>query len=207
MQDGKKLKKPSHFSIVRSADLCYTFTKAFYKIFLKKGAPMENKLFVTYEQFGAVGDGKADDIEAIAKAHAYANEHRLPVKAKDDATSYIGGKDVAVIIKTSTDFGKAHFIIDDRECENHRVHIFRVTSDFSYYPITIEKIDQGQKTIDIPHEGNIFVKVKNENKRVYIRYGANQNNGNALLDYFTVDKDGNIGTLMAWQFDEGEVYR
>ena len=163
---------------------------------------MNEKKYVSYEDFGAIGDGKADDIEAIAKAHEYANEHRLPVKAKDDATYYIGGKDLPVIIKTSTDFGKAHFIIDDRECENHKVHIFRVTSDCEYFPVQIEKLEKGQKRIDIPHEGNLYVRVKNENKRVYIRYGANQNNGSALFDCFTVDKDGNIGTLMAWQFDE-----
>ena len=163
---------------------------------------MNEKFFVTYEQFGAIGDGKTDDIEAIAKAHAYANEHRLPVKAKDDATYYIGGKCCPVTVKTSTDFGKAHFIIDDRACEAHNKHIFYVTSDCEYYPVKIDKLDKGQKKIDIPHEGNIFVKVRNENKRVYIRYGANQNNGSALIDYFTVDKDGNIGTLMAWQFDE-----
>ena len=162
---------------------------------------MEKK-FVTYEEFGAVGDGVTCDIEAIAKAHEYANANGLPVKAKDDATYYISGKACPVTVKTSTDFGKAHFIIDDRECENHTKHIFYVESDFSYEPIQIDKIDKGQKKIDIPHEGNIFVRVKNENKRVYIRYGANQNNGAALLDYFTVDKDGNIGTLMAWQFDE-----
>ena len=152
---------------------------------------MEKK-FVTYEEFGAVGDGVTCDIEAIAKAHEYANANGLPVKAKDDATYYISGKACPVTVKTSTDFGKAHFIIDDRECENHTKHIFYVESDFSYEPIQIDKIDKGQKKIDIPHEGNIFVRVKNENKRVYIRYGANQNNGSALLDYFTVDKDGNI---------------
>ena len=36
--------------------------------------------FVTYEAFGAVGDGVTDDAAAIAAAHAYANEHHLPVK-------------------------------------------------------------------------------------------------------------------------------
>ena len=130
------------------------------------------KQFVTYEAFGAVGDGKTCDIEAIAKAHEYANANNLPVKAKDDATYYISGKACPVTIKTSTDFGKAHFIIDDRECEAHNKHIFYVASDCEYYPVEIKKLDRGQKKIDIPHEGNIFVKVKNENKRDYIRFCA-----------------------------------
>ena len=47
--------------------------------------------FVTYEAFGAVGDGVTDDTAAIVAAHAYANEHGLPVKTDPDATYYIGG--------------------------------------------------------------------------------------------------------------------
>ena len=48
---------------------------------------------VRYGDFGARGDGRTDDIEAIAKAHAFANTHGLPVKADGDATYFIGGKD------------------------------------------------------------------------------------------------------------------
>jgi hypothetical protein len=36
---------------------------------------------VEYADFGAKGDGTTDDIESILAAHAFANEHRLPVKA------------------------------------------------------------------------------------------------------------------------------
>ena len=42
--------------------------------------------FVSYEQFGAIGDGAHDDFEAIAAAHAYANENGLTVKANAGAT-------------------------------------------------------------------------------------------------------------------------
>ena len=35
---------------------------------------------VAYEDFGAVGDGVADDLEAICKAHEFANLHGLPVR-------------------------------------------------------------------------------------------------------------------------------
>ena len=41
---------------------------------------MEGKKYVTYEEFGAIGDGKTCDIEAIAKAHEYANANGLSVK-------------------------------------------------------------------------------------------------------------------------------
>ena len=36
--------------------------------------------FVTYEQFGAKGDGVTDDAAAIKAAHDYANEQNLPVR-------------------------------------------------------------------------------------------------------------------------------
>ena len=163
---------------------------------------MEAKKFVTYEEFGAVGDGKTDDINAIVAAHEYANANLLPVKAKDDATYYIGGKAKPATIRTSTDFGKAHFIIDDREIEDREKHIFYVLSDFDYYPLEIKRLDKDQKKLCAGQSERIFVKVKNENKRVYIRKGANANAGTALQDYFTVDKDGNIETLLPWQFDE-----
>ena len=50
---------------------------------------MELKKTVSYEDFGAVGDGKTDDFDAIARAHAYANENNLEVKVRGK-TYYIG---------------------------------------------------------------------------------------------------------------------
>src|SRR5690606_25653402 len=50
------------------------------------------KGWVSYSDFGAIGDGKSDDIEEIVAAHAFANQHNLSVKADDNATYYIGGK-------------------------------------------------------------------------------------------------------------------
>ena len=35
--------------------------------------------FITYEMFGAVGDGVTDDMPAIAKAHEEANQCNKPV--------------------------------------------------------------------------------------------------------------------------------
>ena len=69
--------------------------------------------FVRYSDFGARGDGKTDDIDAIAATHAYANKKGLPVKADDDATYYISGKDRTAVIQTDTDFGTARFIIEN----------------------------------------------------------------------------------------------
>lgn len=79
-----------------------------------------NKKYVTYEEFGAVGDGVTDDFAAIKRAHDYANEAGLPVRARDGAHYYIHYNEIdgtvcSAIIKTPTNWGEARFTIDDRD--------------------------------------------------------------------------------------------
>ena len=106
--------------------------------------------FVRYSDFGARGDGKKDDINAIAVTHAFANEHGLPVKADEEASYYISGKEQIVIIKTNTDFGSANFIIDDTEVENRNAPIFIVKSDLKpFKPEGVSKLKKHQKKIKI----------------------------------------------------------
>ena len=80
-------------------------------------ADIDTKGYVTYKDFGAVGDGVTDDYKAIVATHEYANSKGLPVKADAGATYYIGHMDPSnkkgALIKTDTDWGDATFIIDD----------------------------------------------------------------------------------------------
>ena len=76
---------------------------------------------VYYEDFGAKGDGKTDDFDAIYRTHEFANECGQTVKADPNATYYIfntasPGKTTArtAIIQTNVDWQGAEFIIDDR---------------------------------------------------------------------------------------------
>ena len=84
--------------------------------------------YTLYSDFGAKGDGKTDDIDAIATTHTYANQHGLPVKADQGATYYISGKNRTADIRTDTDFGTASFLIDDTNIQNRNTHIFTVSS-------------------------------------------------------------------------------
>ncbi|MBQ1634347.1 MAG: hypothetical protein II050_06635, partial [Bacteroidaceae bacterium] len=45
-----------------------------------------SRKYVTYEEYGAVGDGVHDDQAAIIAAHKAANELGLPVRATDGKT-------------------------------------------------------------------------------------------------------------------------
>jgi hypothetical protein len=160
---------------------------------------------VSYSDFGARGDGKTDDIEAIASAHAFANQHGLSVKADEGATYYIGGKDRTAIIRTDTDFGIAAFIIDDTDIENRNAHVFLVSSSLQpFHPEGITSLRRNQEKIDVSLPGPCLITVTNSNVRRYIRFGANQNAGTPQTDIFIVDKDGNIDmdAPIIWDFDQ-----
>ena len=161
---------------------------------------MINEKYVSYEDFGAVGDGVTDDMPAIIKAHEYANVNRLPVRAKDGATYYIGGGALTAVIMTDVDFGTAHFIIDDRELENVKANIFNVVSNHKPYTPEISEVYSGQKKLDFPHEGRTYVRIYNAEKRIFRRKGENANNGVDATDCFVVDGDGNIENDINWDY-------
>ena len=62
---------------------------------------MELKKTVSYEDFGAVGDGITDDQNAIRATHEYANENGIDVVCKGAKTYYIGIMSKTIPIKTS----------------------------------------------------------------------------------------------------------
>lgn len=162
---------------------------------------MDEKKYVTYEQFGAKGDGKTDDLPAIVAAHNYANENGLDVRANDDATYYIGGKALTAKIMTNTYFGKAKFIIDDVKLENIRQNLFNVATSAKRFTPDIKSLVHDQKKVDFPHEGNVYVRVYSNQRKVYIRKGLNMNNGSDASDAFIVDKDGNVLNGINWDYE------
>lgn len=160
---------------------------------------------VRYEDFGAIGDGEADDIEAIAKAHAFANEKGLRVEADDKATYFIGRRDMTVVIQTDTDFGEAKFVIDDTEVEKRSAHVFSVRSMFE--PVKPEgivslKLNQSRIAAELPQD--CVMRVTDSNVKRYIRRGLNQNSGSSQTDVFVVGKEGQVdaNTPILWDFDQ-----
>lgn len=170
-----------------------------------KTQPVKEKKKVYYSDFGAVGDGVTDDMDAIIAAHEYANQQGLDVKADDGATYYIGGKDRTAIIQTNTDFGDAEFIIDDREVDNRNAAVFLVSSDLEPFDIeSISSLQRNQEKIDASLPGPCLITVTNSHVKHYIRYGLNQNNGSSQTDIFAVDENGNVDmdAPIIWDFDQ-----
>ncbi|MFC4872025.1 hypothetical protein [Negadavirga shengliensis] len=160
---------------------------------------------VRYSDFGASGDGQTDDIDAIAAAHVYANQHGLPVKADGGATYYIGGKSRTAVIQTDTDFGTAAFIIDDTEVQDRTTPVFRVSSSLTpFKPEGISSLKRNQEKIDISLPGTCLITVTDANVKRYIRFGPNQNSGAPQTDIFIVDKDGHVDmdAPIIWDFDQ-----
>ncbi|MGJ8644340.1 MAG: hypothetical protein ACSHX9_13100 [Luteolibacter sp.] len=165
----------------------------------------EDMQMVRYEDFGALGDGKTDDIGAIAKAHAFANEKGLRVEADDKATYFIGGRDMTVVIQTDTDFGEAKFIIDDTKVENRNAHVFAVRSKLEpFNPKGIDSLKRNQRRIAAELPQDCVMRVTDSKVKRYIRRGLNQNSGSSQTDVFVVGKDGQVdaNTPILWDFDQ-----
>lgn len=160
---------------------------------------------VRYSDFGAVGDGKTDDLDAIVAAHAFANLHNLSVQARNDATYYIGGADRTAVIQTNTRFGTADFIIDDTHVENRNSQIYMISSGREpFTPTGITSLKRNQEKLDSSLAATCLITVADSNTRRYIRFGPNQNAGSPQTDIFIADQYGNINpdTPIIWDFDQ-----
>lgn len=182
--------------------------------------------YVTYEEYGAKGNGTDDDSEAIFAAHEAANSSNLPVKAtagKKYLIKKAGNK--TAIIMTDTDWSGAEFIIDDSQlaAPKDRNQIFSVRDENCFPPIPFvdyqyannpgtEKYPElktmGLKKgasnlgITIPQKSVLWL----ENKDV-VRFRRCQNGRvteqPAQEDIIIVDKNGDIdpGTPLNWTYE------
>ena len=191
---------------------------------------MENIMqnYVTYEEFGAKGDGVSEDFAAIYAAHKYANEKGLPVKAREGAKYYIhntfiDGDVKTVRIMTDVDWTGADFIIDDSdldflipECAKmFQTNIFTVCPDHDVVILTkdnakelLERIapvgvSHGTSRIDLGLGYPALLVLYDESGRVYRRYGADGINGQSSpkMELVVVDKDGYVSDETPFMFD------
>lgn len=188
---------------------------------------MELKKTVCYEEFGAVGDGKVDDSEAIRAAHEYANENGLDVVCTGTKTYYIGKMLKTIPILTNVNWGDSNFIIDDSIIDVNEeidgvkprgVFVFTVPSPGG---MTVEGLEEWKekinaaggikarsfKKIDVNFGEPVLMRLYNDDHRNYIRYGVNQNSGSIQAETILVDKDGNVSDSAPLMFDFNKVTR
>lgn len=168
---------------------------------------MSSEKSVSYRAFGAAGDGKQNDIAAIAAAHAYANVNLLPVRADEGAVYYIGEIAEPAIICTDTDWTGAKFIIDDSiiDVEHRTTPVFRIESALAPYPLVgLSPLKKGQSNLGVTLGAPSLVQLEDDTVRRFIREGLNQDNGKAQSDIIAVAPDGTIdpATPLIWDFDQ-----
>ncbi len=188
----------------------------------------EDISFLTYEDFGAKGNGSTDDFEAIYKTHEEANRTGQTVKARDGAHYYIKSTEMIIsgtkvispaIIKTSTYWGDAKFTIDDRDLDTKwdsknrtqaTTHIFRVESDYSSYSITDEAtlnkvisdgLRPGATKVDLNLGFPAMIIPYDGTHTVYRRRGYGGAQGSEMHEVIVLDKDGNIDESTPIMFD------
>ncbi len=171
---------------------------------------------VLYSEFGAVGDGKTDDFDAIIAAHAFANECGLPVKADAGKTFYIGSSGKSAEIKTDTDFTGASFIIDDRTVPvaDRGKAVFNVSPSKSSYKLDTNKLKtvrKGQTNLGITLPEDSLIILNDETTMRYIRKGnmsgtikTESNDGYMQTEIILVDKNGNVSpdTPIIWDYEQ-----
>ena len=162
--------------------------------------------FITYEQFGAAGDGVTDDMPSIIAAHNAANEQGLPVRAGSGRTYYIAAKARTAVIKTDTDWTGAHFIIDDVGLEgNVLTPVFDVRSYGEPFEVNgLTSLHKGQKKLGMKLPCEALVRVENRGKKIYIRKGLNQDEGTAQSEILLVSRSGRIASNspVLWDYDK-----
>lgn len=102
-----------------------------YNVIESQLAQTENKVGVSYAEFGAVLDGVTDDTVAIRSAHAYANTHGLPIIQRN-ATFVLNGE---VEVKTSVDLTGSTLItswVDLATIEYNRTsYLYKITGELA----------------------------------------------------------------------------
>lgn len=179
--------------------------------------------YVTYEDFGAIGDGRTNDFEALYNAHVYANENRTTVRASDGATYYIsdtriGGKVCSIPIKTDTVWGSAKFYIDDSNInyltdqDTAKSDIFEIKSSYSPKKITDSKtliaLGNTKTTTDklaVMLGYDALLVIEDNTHKVFRRYGssysASVRSGHNQSDALLINPIGVISDLSPITYD------
>ena len=168
---------------------------------------MSEKKRVFYSEYGAIGDGVADDHAAILAAHIDANEKGYEVAADEGKTYYISPHTETIPVMTNVDWTGAKFIIDDREI-NYNGHPAQHTCLFTVLPararfeLDIKEVHIGDKSIGVAPGVRCLVHLECNTIKHYIRYGGNANNGSAQTEILIVNADGTIDprTPVIWDY-------
>ena len=162
---------------------------------------------INYRMFGALSDGKSDDGVQMKLAHAYANEHQVPVV--NPGGEYWVKKTTGIVIKTNVQWGTCIIHIDERH-NSRSAPRFTVQNDEPTLDLSkdeklrqalVGKLKPGVQLIDelAPYSNHMLV-VQDANDRIGIRAGYAGNKGWAREELFYVEEEGRVVGSIAWVF-------
>ena len=162
---------------------------------------------IKYSDYGAIGDGVTDDYEAIKKVHSLANSTGARVVADSGKTYYLGQHTTPIVVKTDTSWEGATFIIDDRDVTPNsyaaKSAVFSVEPDVKAFAIKgIKSLEKGQENVGVTFDAPTLLYIVYDQKRQYIRYGNNADNGASQQEIILVDENGNVdpSTPIMWDY-------
>ena len=178
---------------------------------------------VYYSDFGAKGDGIADDFFALKAAHDFANISKQTVKADSGKTyriheTRVDGKGAVqyISIKTNVDWGTAKFIIDDTILSGFDgtgrsgKDIFVVEQDTAVVKIENRELldsvleaglGKGTEKIDLGLGKAVMIIPYNTSHKVYRRKNYSAFMGTSMNEVIVIDKDGNVDEETPVMFD------
>ena len=167
-------------------------------------AQLEDEIGVDIRNFGVVGDGVVDDGPAIKSAHTWANENSKKLWYPPGEYYIRDAKEI--VIEHDVDASQATIIVDTDMHTRSYLYIIRSKQPYSYdiSPDILSQLEVNRGTTRIPElagHGDAIIRLENENKKVYIRYGANENQGVSQFDKFVIDDHGYLKNDVIWDFE------
>ena len=160
-----------------------------------------------YADFGAEGNGVANDYQAIYDTHVFANEGGQKVVGTPGAVYRIDDIPKSVPVKTDVDFRGASFIVNDVGDDaytNRNNALFTIARDAKLKTYKQAALDEmaatrvvDYNTTEIPWlapyiTDKSHIVLYNENHKDFVRFGANENSGSSRHDVFIIYPDGTL---------------
>lgn len=167
---------------------------------------IQNLGYVTYEMFGALGDGVTDDFDSIKKCHDYANANKVAIKCQSHKKYRVIIKDEYIDIKTSVNFNNSTIIIDDtvRDHSTREYPLFRIAGNTITDYQALRGVNITKKTMNIPiladNRDKIIV-LNDSSKLIYKRKGVLADNGQSTKECIIVDGNGNLRNHTIFEYD------
>lgn len=166
---------------------------------------LKGEIEISYELFGAVGDGQTDDSEAIREAHTYANNlYRnkgiyKTVYGDGAHTYYIGNLDTTISVFTDVNWNNATFILDDYILDETGTNIVKNQNIFTFSSPPYNNLS------GLPLKDSLKVNTNKDNYEEIIEYIKNVSVEDLVVQGVTMS-EANLEARKKYLLSSDELY-